>query len=748
MSEFEKDEIKDLASKFKDKLNSELDYSETDASVSMAGGGQPQPVTSREYNEFKKAFLPKQMTWYEKACNYSEKIFKIKPSDKDAQVWQDAIDTIHINITPSGVASFAILGPLLIFLIGALVFSALIPILFGSGPIMFFVMFFAVVALIIYAPLRQLPVFMSNNWKMKASSQMVLCIFYVVTYMRHTSNLELAVEFASQHLSAPLNLDLRKVLWDVETEKYGTIQDSLAAYLDNWKETNMEFVESFHLIEGSLLESDEDRRVSLLDKSLSTMLDETYEKMLHYAQNLQQPITMLNMMGIILPILGLVILPLVVSFMEEVKWYHISTLYNIFLPILVYYLGTTILASRPSGYGQTDIADNPALQSFQGKKILGVVMKPLHISIIVAVFFLLIGVLPLILNFVNPTWDIVYLENRGFTVLNSIPELPPKFAFLEYKCPVGQSDCNTGDLIGPFGLFATLLSLSVTLAIGVGFGLYYHLKSANIIEIRNESKKLEKEFASALFQLGNTLGDGFPAEMAFGKVAQTMEGTISGKFFELASNNVKRLGMSVEQAVFDPNAGALAMYPSNLIESSMKVLTESVKKGPKVAAQALINISQYIKEMHKVNERLQDLMAENIASIKGQIKFLTPAIAGIVIGITSMVTTILGKLTAQISKITSEGGTAAGGMGGLVEMFKTPSVPTYYFQIVVGLYVVQIIYILTVLANGIENGADKLSERYEVGKNLLNSTALYVGIGFVVIFLFNLIAASILRGGV
>jgi len=47
---------------------------------------------------------------------------------------------------------------------------------------------------------------------------MVLCIFYVVTYMRHTSNLELAVEFASQHLSAPLNLDLRKVLWDVETE--------------------------------------------------------------------------------------------------------------------------------------------------------------------------------------------------------------------------------------------------------------------------------------------------------------------------------------------------------------------------------------------------------------------------------------------------------------------------------------------------------------------------------------------------
>ena len=62
------------------------------------------------------------------------------------------------------------------------------------------------------------------------------------------------------------------------------------------------------------------------------MLDETYEKMLHYAHNLKGPITTLHMMGVILPILGLVILPLVVSFMSEVKWYHLFMLYNVALP--------------------------------------------------------------------------------------------------------------------------------------------------------------------------------------------------------------------------------------------------------------------------------------------------------------------------------------------------------------------------------------------------------------------------------
>ena len=42
---------------------------------------------------------------------------------------------------------------------------------------------------------------------------------------------------------------------------------------------------------------------------------------------------------------------------------------------------------------------------------------------------------------------------------------------------------------------------------------YYKLKSKNVIKIRNQSNELEDEFASALFQLGNRLGDGLPAEI-------------------------------------------------------------------------------------------------------------------------------------------------------------------------------------------------------------------------------------------
>jgi len=168
---------------------------------------------------------------------------------------------------------------------------------------------------------------------------------------------------------------------------------------------------------------------------------------------------------------------------------------------------------------------------------------------------------------------------------------------------------KSNTLLGPYGVGSAIISLAFPLAFGLGIGAYYTLRSRKLIKIRNDTKRLETEFASALFQLGSRLGDGMPAEMAFGKVAANIEGTVSGKFFAQVSINVRKLGMGLHDAIFNPKTGAILSYPSNIIDSSMKVLIESIRKGPRVASQALMNISRYIKEIHRVDERLKDLMA-------------------------------------------------------------------------------------------------------------------------------------------
>ena len=676
-------------------------------------------TVSVEYSQFKQEMLPTQMSWYEKGCNMAEKLFKMTPKKDKAALLQESIDICHLNVTPTGTASFAILVPIIVVLIGIMQF-----ILTDS---MFFTVFLVFGGLILMVPLQKYPSLLANSWRMKASNQMVLCVFYVVTYMRHTSNLELAIEFSSDHLAPPLSLDLKKVIWNVETEKYESVKESLDMYLESWRKWNLEFIEAFHLIESSLYESSDDRRLAMLDKSLDVILDETYEKMLHYAHNLKSPITMLHMMGVILPILGLVILPLVVSFMEGISWLHIAVIYNIIFPAVVYGLGKSILSTRPTGYGDTDITNNPAIKKYQNLIIhpFGMELKihPWVISVIIISVLILIGLSPLFIHLAapDPNYDIPL--GFGFTLL-------------------GYRESQAGDrIIGPFGLGASILSFAFPLAFGVGIGIYYRIKSRNVMKIRAQAKKLETEFASALFQLGNRLGDGLPAELAFSKVAEVMEDTVSGRFFTLVSTNIRKMGMGVESAIFNPRTGALLSFPSNVIESSMKVMIESVKKGPKIAAQALLNVSRYIKEIHKVDERLKDLMADIISSMKSQIKFMTPAISGIVIGITSMISTILGNLGGQMEKLSQAEG--AGNVGGMAGMFGD-GIPTYYFQLVVGMYVVQIVYVLTILGNGIENGADELNKRYTLGQNLIKSTVLYCLIACIVMIIFNLIAGKIM----
>ncbi len=720
-SEIDKQKLLSLKEIYKQHLERELGAKIED---------QPTKVTSKEYQEFKSEYLPKPLNFYEKLCNLSERVLKIKPDQKKAEILQESINIAHLNITPAGAVSFSFLIPM----VGAVFGSLFAFLVFNST---FFVLLFAIGALLMIRPVGKMPEFIANNWRLKASNQMVLCIFYVVTYMRHTSNLEKAIEFASQHLAPPLSLDLKKILWDVETEKYSSVKESLDIYLETWKKWNIEFIEAFHLVESSLYEGDEARRLSALDKSLDVILEETYEKMLHYAHNLQTPITMLHMLGIILPILGLVILPLVVSFMENVRWYHLAVIYNLILTVVVYYLGKNILSRRPTGYGDTDISEeNPELKKYKNILIrLGkqeFQMTPMVISVFVGVSLFLIGLSPLILHAAGFT-------DFGFGGEDITTVCGQKYCFLEYR-----TSATTGEEIGPYGLGAALASLFIPLSFGIAIGLYYRLRSKNIIKIREKAKQLELEFASALFQLGNRLGDNIPVEIAVEKVADVMQGTISGNFFQLVSMNIRRLGMSAEKAIFDPLHGALVAFPSNLIESSMKVLTQAIKKGPLIAAQALTNVSRYIKEIHKVNERLKDLMADIISSMKSQIKFLTPAIAGVVIGITSMITAILGKLSTNLKNFGEfQDQSQASALGGITQLF-SDGVPTYYFQLIVGVYVVQITFILTVIANGIENGSDKLSEKYQLGNNLIRSTILYAFISGAVMLLFNIIAGKIL----
>jgi len=670
-------------------------------------------VPSIEYTEFRKNIW-RNRNFYEKACKFAE-FLNIGPDKKSLEKLKESIRVTHLDVKPVGVVSLGVL--VLLFFIFLGLFSGFLTAIFNASTGSFIqkvnfliVALWLIVGVVSYVYVSNYPNYSANKWRLKAGNQMVLCILYIMMYMRHTSNLEHAVRFAAEHVGEPLNLDLMKVLWDVETGRYSNVAESLDNYLRVWKDEE-NFVESFHLIEGSLYEVEEEGRLKMLDRALDVMVNGTYEKMLHFAHDLKNPITMLHMLGVVLPILGLVIFPLIGSFMGGlIRWYHLAVLYNIFLPIFVLWLGNSILSKRPTGYGERELEG--------GFKID--VGNALLIGGFLGVLILLIGLSPIILHYLYP--DNLFLNG-----------------LLDYKC---RGDVCTG----PLGLVPLILSLFLPLSLAFGLGSYYKLKTKDIIKIRENTKRLEREFASSLFQLGNRIEDGLPVELAVGKVAGDKEGTETGKFFKNVDTNL-RFGMGIEGAIFDKERGAILGFPSPLISSSMRVMIETARKGYGVVSRALISISEYAKSIRQVEERLKDLLSDVVTSMKGQIGFLTPVIAGIVVAIASLISSVIGRL----SELGTEGfegeipviGTSLEGLPFDVQNV----IPPYFFQLVVGLYVVQVIIILTVLSEKIESGDDKLSVEYGLGKNLFRSTMLYCLVSLIGVLVFKGFASMILRGG-
>ncbi len=169
--------------------------------------------------------------------------------------------------------------------------------------------------------------------------------------------------------------------------------------------------------------------------------------------------------------------------------------------------------------------------------------------------------------------------------------------------------------------FSLILSLFIPFSISMFFALSFSLRTKQLIKARDQTKQLEKEFNSSLFTLGNRLGDGTPAEIAFSKVAESSRGQRTENFFKIVNTNIQSMGMSLEDAIFNPKRGALVYYPSNLIATSMRILVEGAKKGLKVAAQSLMSISEYVRNIQKINQRLRDLLADAVGGFIGAIVY-------------------------------------------------------------------------------------------------------------------------------
>jgi len=473
--------------------------------------------------------LPKQLklgkkkgAWYEFLCNTLGKKFEFPLKEDDTKRLSESLEFCDLKIKPNYIYSTVIL----VLLVGL-----------GLSVVLFFLNFyfyglialFVILGFVYYLTIY--PTYLTKYHRITATSDLVQSIFYLVVSLRLTPNLETALSFASNNVKGMVGSDLKKMTWDMSTGIYQNADAVLELFANKWKKENLEFYEAMHLIRMSTLQR-KDKREKMLDEAVNIMLQGNMERMKHYATELRNPLLIITTLGITLPVLTIILFPILTIFMAStIDPTLLFLFYDVFLPVIVYYIMDQALQSRPLTLGKIDISQHPKAKPMNWIKIdfpvKSLRIPTLLISVLFGMIICLIG------------YGTALQSDEPVSLLN-----------------IG------GGLIMLGGITCSLIVYS-----------FFHYSSN--IPIRDEIKESEREFDEILFQLGYTLSTGIPLEAALDESVKRTKDLKISKLFERALSNIKRFGFTFKRALLDKRYGVLKYYPSQIIRTTMNMISNT-----------------------------------------------------------------------------------------------------------------------------------------------------------------------------
>ncbi|MFH1431976.1 MAG: hypothetical protein ABIG84_02050 [archaeon] len=708
-----KKERDDLIKRIMDekKNESELNYSMPEKYEFNKTGKRRIDLGSQEYKLYQEEekYSKEPHTAYEKFCYYSGKILRLPPDDDTKTKLQNAINFSGMHSTPEDVTGASVVAALLSFLL--LVFTFFLPV----GTIILKLILILFVPLLVAYFMLTYPFNYANTVRIREGRELITALLYIVVYLRSTPNLENAVRFAAKNVTGKLKWDLKRVFWKVEVGIHNSIEDALMEYLKGWKNYNKEFLEGMHLIRESMLESDEVRRTSMLDKAINVVLDGMDEKMKMYARNLETPIMVLHGLGILLPVMGMIVFPLLSIFLASDSPnipLYLFLGYDIFLPLVVYIFIRQILGTRPSTHSSVEVALNKSMEIERGFSIRNM----LNMKRIILLFSIVGGMI-----FLVPGLKYLIATN------------------MFQNCAPGEmfAACADDDTTLVHTMGTMMMSLLVVVGLAVIFVIYHKGKCYKTLEVRERVSSIEEEFEQAMFALGNRLVSGIPIEFALEKAIEDTQELSISKLFEVSLKNMNRLSMSFEDSLFDPKYGALNEYPSPLIHTIMRSIAGTLERGSKYGAVTMLTIAKYLRTLRVTQEKINDLLSSTVSSMKFQAYVLVPAISGVVIAVSDLIIKMLTGLSSTFENLTRNMPGEASGLSPLSIINVKESMPAELLQIVVGVYVVQILVLLAIFVNRIEVGVDEIRESDTIWKFVTIGTVSYIVILIIIMMVFS-----------
>jgi len=603
----------------------------------------------------------RRLTKFEEICKLFGRIRLPLPLSLERKL-KEEIDFCHFEVTPYEVFSTSIILPSIFMLISYLILRFL-----GLATIDIIFGFF-MVSIVFFYFLLNYTRFQTIYYRSKFSSEMVLSIIYMAISLQTNKNLERAVSFAANNLSGLLGLDFKRALWNIQSGKSISISDELSKIAEKWRKESQEFVDAISILKDSIILTEEQFQKSL-NIAIEIVLQKTKTRMKDYAMSLKTPLNIVNSFGVLLPLLAMIFLPLAAIFLPDlIKVSFISVLYVIVLPAIVYFLFRQYFYSRPYSYHQIEYSG----EKYRKRKLM---------IQLVSFVLMIVTIIPL-LNFV-------------FT--------------------------------SKFSDAAFLVSIGITISIGLILFLAGYIYTSGLETINKKIIKYEEELPTVAYQLASVCRSGKPVELLIHEASNYLKDLEIKEIFAEASMKIKS-GLSLYKAFFDEEVGALKEVSSKIIRVVIGSIADLVDKGSIAVSKALDAIARFLDDAKDVNKFTDEVLDEVTSEMKITVYVFAPLAAGIVVGLLSMLTIVFYSFAPSFHELektlsSREYKSAFESIGWLLNLAKTIDLPQ--FQIVVGLYMLEIVIMISYFLGELKYGEDEVNKIKDISKTVLIAVLIY-----------------------